>query len=122
MIIVGDIGNTETKICLINLNNKRKNFEQLILKNIDYKKIRKENKNVIIYYDPTINEGLIGIIASRLKEIFNKPSIVLTTSQDNLKGSARSTFGFDIGFNAYPTTLAPKLFNIKVNQLPLKPV
>ena len=31
------------------------------------------------------------------KDIFNKPSIVLTTSQDNLKGSARSIFGFDIG-------------------------
>ena len=96
---------------LINLNNKRKNFEQLILNNIDYKKIKKENKNVIIYYDPSINEGLIGIIASRLKDIFNKPSIVLTTSQDNLKGSARSIFGFDIGLvikNAFDKKLIVK--------------
>ena len=36
---------------------------------------------------------LIGIIAARLKDIFNKPTIVLTNSQNLLKGSARSIFG-----------------------------
>ena len=36
-------------------------------------------KIIIIYYNPNINEGLIGIIAARLKEYFNKPSIVITT-------------------------------------------
>ena len=82
---------------LIELNQKRKSFEEIVLNNIDYKKIENENENVIIYYDPTINEGLIGIIAARLKDIFNKPTIVLTKSQDLLKGSARSIFGFDIG-------------------------
>ena len=82
---------------LIELNQKRKNFEEIVLNNIDYKKIENENENVIIYYEPTINEGLIGIIAARLKDIFNKPTIVLTDSQDLLKGSARSIIGFDIG-------------------------
>ena len=82
---------------LIELNQKRKSFEEIVLNHIDYKKIENENENVIIYYDPTINEGLIGIIAARLKDIFNKPTIVLTNSQNLLKGSARSIFGFDIG-------------------------
>ena len=68
-----------------------------MLDNINYKKIQKEEKNVIVYYDPTINEGLIGIIAARLKDFFNKPAIVLTNSKNILKGSARSIFGFDIG-------------------------
>jgi single-stranded-DNA-specific exonuclease len=82
---------------LIELNEKRKTFEDSILNSIDYKKIENDNQNVIIYYDPSINEGLIGIIAARLKDIFNKPAIVLTSSQDLLKGSARSITGFDIG-------------------------
>jgi len=82
---------------LVELNEKRKSFEETILNNIDYKKIEVENENVIIYYHPTINEGLIGIIAARLKDIFNKPAIVITSSQNLLKGSARSISGFDIG-------------------------
>ena len=82
---------------LINLNEKRKKIEAVILENIDFRKIKKENENVIIYYDPNINEGLIGIIAARLKDFFNKPSIVITRSNSFLKGSARSTNNYNIG-------------------------
>ena len=66
---------------LINLNNKRKKIEQNILNEINFEKIKNENKDVIIYYKNNLNEGLIGIIASRLKEYFNKPSIVITNSK-----------------------------------------
>ena len=82
---------------LIKLNNKRKEIETLILNEIDFKKIEKENKDVIIYYSSNINEGLIGIIAARLKDHFNKPSIVITNSGDYLKGSARSVYNYNIG-------------------------
>ena len=82
---------------LINLNNKRKKLEKNILNEINFKNISKENKNVIIYYNNTIHEGLIGIIASRLKDYFNKPSIVLTKSNKILKASARSTRDYNIG-------------------------
>ena len=46
---------------------------------------------------PNINEGLIGIIAARLKDYFNKPSIVITASNKLLKGSARSVYNYNIG-------------------------
>ena len=82
---------------LINLNNKRKIIEKKILDEIDYRKIKKKNKNVIIYYKSNLNEGLIGIIASRLKDYFNKPSIVITNSKNTLKASARSTSFYNIG-------------------------
>ena len=82
---------------LIRLNNKRKEIENLILDEIDFKKIEEENKEVIVYYNPNINEGLIGIIAARLKDYFNKPSIVITASNELLKGSARSVYNYDIG-------------------------
>ncbi len=82
---------------LIKLNNKRKKIEQLVIDEIDFQKIEDDNKNVIVYYNPNINEGLIGIIASRLKDYFNKPSIVITNSNNLLKGSARSNFDYNIG-------------------------
>ena len=84
---------------LINLNNKRKVFEDRELSIIDYAKIEKENKNIIIYYNSSIKEGLIGILAARLKDLYNKPTIVLTNSNNILKASARSIFGFDIGLS-----------------------
>ena len=82
---------------LIILNNKRKEIEQTILSKIDFEKIKKENKNIIIYYQNDLNEGLIGIIAARLKDYFNKPTIVITKSNNILKASARSTSSFNIG-------------------------
>ena len=82
---------------LINLNNKRKKIEENILTEIDFEKIKKENKNVIIYYRNNLNEGLIGIIASRLKDYFDKPSIVITKSNNIYKASARSTSYYNIG-------------------------
>ncbi|MDA7637187.1 single-stranded-DNA-specific exonuclease RecJ [Candidatus Pelagibacter sp.] len=83
---------------LIKLNNKRKVIEQKILNQINFEKIKNENKNVIIYYNDNLNEGLIGIIASRLKDYFNRPTIVITKSHNKLKASARSTSSYNIGY------------------------
>ena len=82
------------KLSLLNL--KRQKYEQKIISSIDFDKLD-NNKNIINLFDKSINEGLIGIIAARIKEHFNKPSIVLTKSGNLLKGSARSIFNFDIG-------------------------
>ena len=82
---------------LIKLNNIRKDIEKKILDEINFNKLEKENKDVIIYYNASIKEGLIGIIASRLKDYFNKPAIVITASENKLKGSARSTINYNIG-------------------------
>jgi single-stranded-DNA-specific exonuclease len=82
---------------LIKLNNKRKKIEQNLISEIDFEKIHKKNEDVIIYYKNNLNEGLIGIIASRLKEYFNKPAIVITTSNNFLKASARSNQYYNIG-------------------------
>jgi len=82
---------------LIDLNDKRKKLESIILDGINFSNLEKENKNIIIYYNPSIKEGLIGIIAARLKDHFNKPSIVITNSNNILKGSARSINNYNIG-------------------------
>jgi single-stranded-DNA-specific exonuclease len=82
---------------LIGLNNKRKKIETQIINEINFQNIKNENKEVIIYYKSNLNEGLIGIIAARLKDHFNKPSIVITNSNELLKGSARSVYNYNIG-------------------------
>ena len=87
----------QRSIELITLNEKRKKIETAILDGIDFFELEKKNKDIIIYYNPNINEGLIGIIAARLKDYFNKPSIVITASGDVLKGSARSIYKYNIG-------------------------
>ena len=87
----------ERSIELIKLNEKRKKIEKIVLDEINFSQIEKDNKDVIIYFNPNINEGLIGIIAARLKDSFNKPAIVITTSGDVLKGSARSIYNYNIG-------------------------
>lgn len=44
------------------------------------------------------HEGVVGISASRVKDAFDRPAIVLSRAHDGtLKGSARSVPGFDIG-------------------------
>jgi single-stranded-DNA-specific exonuclease len=82
---------------LIKLNDKRKKLETSIMNEIDFQKIKSENKEIIVYFNPNINEGLIGIIAARLKDHFNKPSIVITSSNELLKGSARSIYSYNLG-------------------------
>ena len=82
---------------LILLNEKRKKIEQDIFNKIDFKKNKLINNPIIVYDDFDINEGLIGIIASRIKTYFNKPTVIITKSGEKFKGSARSTKNFSIG-------------------------
>ncbi|MDD6025107.1 MAG: DHHA1 domain-containing protein, partial [bacterium] len=42
------------------------------------------------------HKGIIGIVASRLTELYYKPSVVLTYSNGMATGSSRSVHGFDI--------------------------
>ncbi len=50
----------------------------------------------IVLYDKDWKKGVIGIVASRLSEIYTRPTIVMTYDNDFVTGSARSVEGFDI--------------------------
>jgi len=48
-------------------------------------------------FDPSFHEGVVGIIASRLKDRLHRPSFVFALGQDGaLKGSGRSIDGFHL--------------------------
>ena len=82
---------------LVYLNEKRKEIEMKILNKINFKEIQNKFNEVVFVYNPTFKDGLIGIIASRLKENFNRPSFVMTSSNSLIKGSVRSILNFDVG-------------------------
>ena len=49
-----------------------------------------ENDPVLVVYLPGCHDSIAGIIAGRLKEQYHRPAIVLTDSQEGVKGSGRS--------------------------------
>ncbi len=55
-----------------------------------------EGKKPIVIYDAGWHKGIIGIVASRLAELYFRPSVVLTKSNGLATGSSRSVRGFDI--------------------------
>lgn len=54
------------------------------------------HKKSIVIYNKNWHKGIIGIVASRLTELYYKPSVVLTFSNGLATGSSRSVQGFDI--------------------------
>ena len=57
---------------------------------------RHEHKSIVLFNEEW-HRGIIGIVASRLTEVFYKPSVVLTCNEDGMAtGSARSVPGFDV--------------------------
>lgn len=50
----------------------------------------------MVLYDETWKKGVIGIVASRLTELYFRPTIVLSRDGELITGSARSVAGFDI--------------------------
>ncbi len=50
-----------------------------------------EPDRVLVVFLEDCHESLAGIIAGRLRERYNRPAIVLTRTEDGLKGSGRST-------------------------------
>jgi single-stranded-DNA-specific exonuclease len=54
------------------------------------------NSRSTVIFDPKWHKGVIGIVASRLTEMYYRPTIVLTESNGLITGSARSVKDFDI--------------------------
>lgn len=83
-------------------NRKRRKIQQSILE----ESIRKVNSEVdlskekaIVLWDENWHEGIVGIVAAKIKEIYNRPSIIISLKEGVGKGSARSVIGFDLFHN-----------------------
>ena len=89
----------EIAMDLENENNKRKEITiqheneavQMINANIDI-----ESTKVIVLYSENWHFGIVGIVASRIKELYNRPTIIMTEEKGIYKGSCRSIADYDI--------------------------
>lgn len=82
---------------LVDLNGKRKSMTEDGIKRAKHKvDTNYIDDKVLIIYEPTIHESIAGIVAGRIKDYFNKPTIVLTDGEQLIKGSARSIEGYNI--------------------------
>ncbi|MBQ2337574.1 MAG: single-stranded-DNA-specific exonuclease RecJ, partial [Prevotella sp.] len=55
-----------------------------------------KHQSSITLFDENWKKGVIGIVASRLTEIYFRPTVVLTRDDNLACGSARSVAGFDV--------------------------
>ena len=53
-------------------------------------------RRTIVIFNEEWHKGVIGIVASRLTEIYYRPAVVLTRTNNLATGSARSVSGFDV--------------------------
>ena len=107
-------------LCSTNLNRIKKIVEEINLLNINRKKIEKyctnlinlkkyeKNDEVIFEVNKLFHEGIIGIIAGKLKDKLNRPAFVITDSINHYKCSVRSTDQFKLN------NLLNKLLNLKL--------
>ena len=82
---------------LENFNAERKKIEKELLNRVLNIVGKNLSDPVLVLSGNNWHEGIIGIIASRLKDKFNKPTIIISTNNKIGKASARSITGFDIG-------------------------
>lgn len=78
-------------------NSERKILSDICLSQASAIAATKTDQNVIIIAGQNWHEGIIGIIAARIKDKYNKPVAVIAISGDIAKASARSALGFDFG-------------------------
>ena len=78
-------------------NKERQLLEKDLLEKILNKTSKYLNDPVLILSGSNWHEGVIGIVAARLKDKFNKPVIIISLEGNKGKASARSIVGFDIG-------------------------
>lgn len=100
-LLITDNKNTALEIAneLSEDNKNRQNIEKEILEEVltlidnnpDYR-----YKRVMVVSGEGWHQGVIGIVASRVKEIYGKPVIIITKDGENAKGSGRSVEGFSL--------------------------
>ena len=78
-------------------NQERKNIEGEMLKKIETNINIDLNDPVIVLSGHNWHGGIIGIVAARLKDKYNKPTVIISVENGIGRASARSVLGFDIG-------------------------
>ncbi|WP_341631615.1 single-stranded-DNA-specific exonuclease RecJ [Sphingomonas agri] len=80
------------------LNEERRAIEMLVCEQAEAQASEQAGSPVITVMSSGWHQGVIGIVAGRLKERFGRPAIVIAETEDGTgKGSGRSLSGVDLG-------------------------
>ena len=80
------------------LNEERRSIETLVCEQAEEQAAKLNGAAVITVMSPGWHQGVIGIVAGRIKERFARPAIVIAETEDGTgKGSGRSISGVDLG-------------------------
>ena len=80
------------------LNEERRAIEMLVTDQATLQASRLDSHPVLTVMSPGWHQGVIGIVAGRIKERFGRPAIVIAETEDGTgKGSGRSIGGVDLG-------------------------
>jgi len=101
-LLLTDDMETATRLAaeLETLNRDRQAVEDRILRSavaqVESWPERKQRRRGYVLWDEDWHEGVIGIVASRLAERFNRPVVMITGTEADWKGSGRSVPSFDL--------------------------
>ena len=80
------------------LNEERRAIEMLVCEQAEAQAAQQADSPVITVMSGGWHQGVIGIVAGRIKERFGRPAIVIAETDDGTgKGSGRSISGVDLG-------------------------
>ena len=83
---------------LSRLNEERRAIEMLVCEQAEEQAVKLNGAPVITVMSAGWHQGVIGIVAGRIKERFGRPAIVIAECEDGIgKGSGRSVSGVDLG-------------------------
>lgn len=90
---------TEISKLLNDWNGERRNYDSQVVEDVK-KRVAEDpellNRSSLVFYDATWHKGVIGIAASKVVELYHKPTVILCGEGEELTGSARSIANFNI--------------------------
>ena len=100
LLVERDLHRAQREARLIDeYNDQRKDIDKQMTEeanSIVEKLESQKHQPAIVLYDENWKKGVIGIVASRVTEMYFRPTVVLTRDGDLATGSARSVAGFDV--------------------------
>ena len=100
LLVERDFQKALTEATLINeYNEQRKDVDKQMTEEANQiiEKLEDQKRHAsIVLYDENWKKGVVGIVASRMTELYFRPTVVLTRSGEFATGSARSVAGYDI--------------------------
>lgn len=100
LLLADDYEKAKLAACALDAENTQRRATEQEIFNDALKLIENDcdfdKKKVIVLHNDNWHQGVIGIVASRICEKFFKPTILISTSDENGKGSGRSIPAFDL--------------------------